>query len=163
MSKTRLIELIRTERSSLEIVVGRLSEAQMVQAGAQGEWSVKDLLAHVTFWEQRLLAWLEVARGEGATPPEPVSTDEEVDRLNAQVFATNHGRPLSEVLAEFGQSGEQVVSAVEACSEADLTEPGRFGWLEGEPLWRQVSMDTFGHYREHQAAIQAWADRMSRA
>jgi hypothetical protein len=35
-----------------------LSESEMLQAGVTGEWSVKDIIAHVNTWEEEALKYL---------------------------------------------------------------------------------------------------------
>jgi hypothetical protein len=48
-----------------------------------GDWSIKDIVAHLTAWEERLVAWLEaIAHGTSPElPPWPGNFDE--DATNA--------------------------------------------------------------------------------
>jgi len=155
MSKTKLLEEVRAQRRLLEAALAQVPEAKMAEPGVQGHWSVKDILAHVVFWEQHLCDWLRANRGE-VPAPEPVETDADVDRLNAENYARHRDRPLADVVAEFRRSFEQVQGELAGLTEADLTEAGRTIWLADQPLWDLVAMDTSGHYREHREAIQAW-------
>jgi len=45
---------------------------------------------------------------------------------------------------------------IQAMSEEDLFNSGRFAWAEGEPLWQVIAGDTYEHYQEHQKQIQEW-------
>jgi len=47
---------------------------------------------------------------------------------------------------------------VEALSETDLCEPGRFPWREGYALWEGIANNTFAHYDEHAGMIATWLD-----
>ena len=51
MTKSELLNQIRTERGQLEETLARLTHAQMLLPGVDGEWSVKDALAHISTWE----------------------------------------------------------------------------------------------------------------
>jgi len=92
-------ELMRAEHALLEALLANFSDEEIVQPGRFGEWSVKDMLAHITFWEQRLIAYVNGAKESLVQPDE----DEEaaIDRINAEVLAANRDRPLTEVRAAF--------------------------------------------------------------
>jgi hypothetical protein len=140
-----LIESIQAGRASLDARLVGLDEAAMIRPGVQGEWSVKDLLAHLVFWEGGMVENLKRAvRGE--VPQYPSG---ELDDINAQVFAENRQRPLEAVLAESRQSFEALLAQVQGLPEEDLIDPGRFAWTEGKPLWEYIAGESFEHIREH--------------
>jgi hypothetical protein len=47
--------------------------------------------------------------------------------------------------------------------EDDLMNPDRFAWSQGEPLWEAIAGDTYEHYHEHIAQIQAWLAKSQQA
>jgi hypothetical protein len=55
VDKTQLLEWIAASRAELDAVIAPLTDAQMTVPGAEGTLSVKDLLAHVSWWERRTL------------------------------------------------------------------------------------------------------------
>jgi hypothetical protein len=55
LTKEKIIERIHTERRRLEKNLAVLSDDDMVESGVIGEWSVKDIMAHLFDWEQRFL------------------------------------------------------------------------------------------------------------
>lgn len=59
MSKPKLLEQLQFERERLEKTLTMINEQQMVVSGVMEEWTVKDVLAHITVWEQRMVRWLE--------------------------------------------------------------------------------------------------------
>ncbi len=59
MNKEKLIEEIQSERLHLERTLEKISRQQMVAPGVMDDWTVKDLLAHITVWELRMIRWLE--------------------------------------------------------------------------------------------------------
>lgn len=141
--QTTISDVMRAEHARLEALLANISDEQAVQPAAFGEWSVKDMLAHITFWEQRLIAYIEGAKESLVQPGE----DEQVaiDRINAEVLATNRDRPLTEVRAAFDSSYQQVLRVAESLGAEELADPEMYGLFAG---------DTFEHYREHIAMLE---------
>ena len=52
MNKTRLLETLRSKRAAWDAVLAEIPAAQMAEPGVAGEWSVKDIIAHVTYHER---------------------------------------------------------------------------------------------------------------
>jgi hypothetical protein len=157
MNKIEIMKLIPSEREALEGVLVRLSEEQMSQPGVENNWSVKDILAHITDWEGRMVQWIEeTLRGEAPQRPAPGMTWDDLDRLNEQTYLLNKDRDLRDVLADFHRSYERAYSVVEALPEEDLIDPQRFAWRKGDPLWHMVAGNTWEHYQEHRESIEKW-------
>ena len=131
-------ERMRAEHGRLEALLANYSDEELVQPERFGEWSAKDMLAHITFWEQRLIAYVNGAKESLVQPDE----DEQaaIDRINAEVLAANRDRPLAEVRAAFDDSYQQTLALAESLSAEDLADEVLYGLLAG---------DTFEHYREH--------------
>ena len=152
MTKGELLKAIQKGRSEFEAALARLSPEQMAAPGAMGEWSVKDILGHIGMWESRLVTIL-YAIERGATPPQAVHIQAEVDKVNAESYAEQRDRPLDRVLADFHGVHKQLLKRLDAVKESDLFDPKRFKWMEGEPLAKLVAGDTFEHYAEHRPAM----------
>jgi hypothetical protein len=156
LGKSELMALIRAERDELEGTLAGLSDAQMLQPGVEGEWSVKDILAHISTWERRMVRWVgDTVREEVPVMPGPGMTWADLDKLNQQTYLANRDRPLAEVKEGFRLSFLAVLRTIEAVPETDLLEPGRFAWREGEPLWKMVAANTYWHYKMHNVSIAA--------
>ena len=137
-------ERMRAEHARLEALLADFSAEELVQPGRFGEWSVKDMLAHITFWEQRLIAYVNGAKESLVQPDEDEQTA--VDRINAEALAANRDRPLAEVRAAFASSYQQVLALAETLSAEQLAD---------EELYGLVAGDTFEHYREHSEMLVA--------
>ncbi len=149
MTKSELLANIRRERATLDALVASLSEAEMIAPELDAGWSVKDVLAHISVWEERCASWLEtVARGE--TPERPEVQD--VDDENARDYAAAKDAALAAMLAQSRESHAALLRSVEALAEGDLADERRFGW----PTWKMVSSNSDEHYREHIEQIEAW-------
>jgi hypothetical protein len=157
MNKAEAVDLIQSERQALESVLAELSAEQMSRPGVESSWSVKDILAHITDWEGRMVWWIaESLRGDVPQRPAPGMTWDDLDRLNEQTYLLNRDRKLGDVLADFHRSYERAFDVVEALTEEDLIDPRRFAWREGNPLWHMVAGNMWEHYREHRESIEKW-------
>jgi hypothetical protein len=156
MDKATLLDKIRTRQAEFEALLATLNASQLTTPGVNGDWSIKDILAHLVSWQKRTLAYLDAAARQGKPDIEGISSDAEMDNLNARFYAGNKSRPLADVMTDFKNTYAQVVAAVEALSADDLIEPNRFTWLNGDPLWEQVAGNTYEHIDEHIGSIQAW-------
>ncbi|HEU4328734.1 MAG TPA: ClbS/DfsB family four-helix bundle protein [Roseiflexaceae bacterium] len=161
--KNALLAHIDSERTFWEQLVAEVGEEHMLEPGATGHWTFKDVVAHLSGWRANTLARLDAAvHGHApAAPPWPAHLSEEDDfeAINAWIYQTNRERPLREVLDEYQGSFVSMRDAVNALDERDLTEPGRYDWLKGVPL-ANVIMASFGHlHEEHEATLRDWLDR----
>lgn len=160
ITKSELLATIRSERGLLEAALSEVDVEQMTQPGVEGDWSVKDIVAHIVAWEQRMIGWVAAALRDEV--PEVPRTWDVVHRLNEQIYLENRDRPLCDVLADLPRSYQEALRAAEDVSEDDLVDPDRFGWRAGEPLWKMVAANTWWHYREHCQSLRAWLDRPGR-
>lgn len=152
LSKPELLRRIREERRALEKILARLTHPQMLLPGVDGEWSVKDVLAHLSAWERRMLTWTaSLLRGHSPDAPEP----QDVERINAEIQAEVRDKSLAEVLEEFRESYRAVLALVEGLTEAQLQTEYRDAWPRG-PLWLGVAANTSDHYQQHRQDIEQW-------
>lgn len=159
MNKHELIEQIRTERGLLEETLARLTHTQMLLPGVDGEWSVKDALAHISTWERWMIRWTNsLLQGETPDTPEPW----DVERMNAETHARVKDIPLGDVLEEFRQSYWDSITLAENLSEEQLQTVHDDTWPMG-PLWSGIAANTNWHYKEHRADIQKWLATQPRA
>ncbi|MGO8946312.1 MAG: DinB family protein [Ktedonobacterales bacterium] len=146
--KTEILEQISATHLLLEAHLSAFDDSQMLQPGVNGDWTVKDLVAHITWWEQHLLRRL--AGGRDDLYQEGISVQDATDQANAVIFAANQPRLLSEILNEFHDSYREVLAAVEALTEEDVAMADTY---------EAIAWDTFRHYPEHTAMLQAWFNR----
>lgn len=163
--KSELLAQIERERAFWAQLVAEVGEEHMLEPGATGDWTFKDVVAHLNGWRRQTLARLEAARSgqTPAPPPWPAHFDDEeedgVEQINAWIYQSSRDRPLREVLDEYQRSFSAMRDAASALSERDLTEPGRYDWLGGAPLAAVITA-SFGHlHEEHEQALRDWLDR----
>ncbi|HLV98980.1 MAG TPA: maleylpyruvate isomerase N-terminal domain-containing protein [Ktedonobacterales bacterium] len=157
MNKALFLETLRSKRAEWETLLAEVGEARMMQPGPAGEWSLKDIIAHVTWGEREMVGVLQ-ARALVGSDLWGVSQFER----NAAVYAQNRDRPLPEVLAEAREVHAQLVAALEKVSDDDLNDARRFAQMPAAWMpWQVIAGNSYGHYDEHMPAIRAWLDQAS--
>lgn len=152
-----IADKMRAGYAALEAALAPLSEQRMIAPGAMGEWSVKDVLAHLTVWHWRLLDLLEPVQPKRVPEiPDRGLDDEEVEQFNEQIYQKHREDALEEVLEAFRRSYREVEQAVQRLSQEDLLAGGRLAWLDQTTLLAIIAGDTYDHYQEHLEAMRGW-------
>ena len=157
INKAQMLERIQTERRRLEKNLTSLPEAVLVEKGVLGDWSIKDIMAHLVDWEQRFLGWYQAGlRGEIPQTPAPGLTWEDLDQLNQDIYNRNRNRPPESIMAEFDSSYEQVMQTICAIPEEEIFHPGVFAWTGNSNLATFILANTANHYRWAKTHIRKW-------
>ena len=156
-NKTELLAQLQAGRTAWEALLAQVEPAHWTDVGIEGDWSLKDVIVHIAFWEGRAVKRLQaVARGKTPTP-HPVIKNLDTDDANAWIYDQNEHRPLAEVQAEEQATYQELLATLESVSDSDLFTPGRFPWLDsGLALWETLPSNSYGHYEEHIPPLQAW-------
>jgi hypothetical protein len=159
MTKTELVEALEDGHAEMVEMLEDLPEASMLEPGVIGNWSIKDILYHLSMWEGQLVTLLfQVSRGM-ENPTTLHFGEETVEEINQRWFSAGQRRPLDLVWQDWVSVRKQTLRRVSDIPETDLTNPNKFGWLKGEPLLQWIADDTIEHEEEHGDAIREWLDR----
>ena len=150
MNRQQLLQKLDKAWLALADSFAGLSEAQMTESGVSGEWSVKDILGHVTAWEQEALTHLpHIAAGQ--RPPRYADVYGGIDAFNALRAGENRALSLDEVLTRFEDVHGQLVAMIAAAPDELLTTETRYR--------RRIRLDTYSHYPVHAEAIREWREQ----
>jgi Mycothiol maleylpyruvate isomerase N-terminal domain len=147
--RQRLLTKLGEEWGALVESYAGLSDARLTEPGVTGDWSVKDILAHVTTWEGEALKHLPLVLA-GGRPPRYV-TYGGIDAFNAAMTEAKRGLSLPEVLGQLDDTHARLVDLVARTPEEQLAPGTRFR--------RRLRLDTYCHYPEHAEAIRQWRNR----
>ena len=129
-----------------------LSDSQLTEPGVAGDWSVKDIIAHVSWWEEEALRHLpSIIAGE--RPPRYSTIYGGIDAFNAMMAEQKRDLSLSDVLRQQVDTHRRLVEFIQSVSEDQFTRETRFR--------RRLRLDTYGHYPIHTAAIREWRQQRS--
>src|SRR6266511_5978688 len=162
MNKSELLNGVREEYRQWEALLNQIGETRMDQPGAVADWSIKDIIAHLTGWRRRTVARLQAAqRGEGEPPPYWPAHLQTDDEINAWIYESNRGRSVREVLGDSDHVFQQLVAAIEGLPDEVLSDPARhLPWLEAQSI---KPGDFFGHFHEeHEPDMRAWLARVEK-
>ncbi len=158
--KNALLEEIEREHRRLEQNLAFLTDDQLTEAGVVGDWSVKDLLAHLTAWENLFLGWYRAGlRGEVPQTPAPGFTWKDLDRLNRQIYEENLDRLLESVKADFRRSYQETLKVVERIPADDLYTVSLYPWMGKGTLIGYIRANTSSHYRWAKEQVRKWTRR----
>ncbi len=156
-TKTELLKDILTERRQLDKNLAGIRPAEREIPGVCGEWSVKDLLAHLAAWEQLFLGWYQAGlHGESPAIPAPGFSWHSMHQLNQKIYEENRQRSLADVEAWYSASYQQVLGLVQALPEEDIFTAGRYSWTGSHKLVGYIAANTCNHYRWAKTLIRKW-------
>ncbi|MCD4686826.1 MAG: ClbS/DfsB family four-helix bundle protein [Anaerolineae bacterium] len=146
-SKTQLLAQTRDTYDALQAELDKLSPAQMDDTGIVGDWSVKDVLAHLTTWLEMCLDWYQTGKG-GDTPVTPSEhyTWREIPALNQHIYEMHHARPLDDVIREFHAAHEHMLVAIAQMTDKELFTPKVYAWTKSTTLGSYITSATCSHY-----------------
>ena len=157
--KTQITNKLRDEFGRWEEFLGRLSEEQISAPKRIDLLSIKDIMAHLTTWQQITVARLEAAlyNREPEYPGWPAGLDPEsdgdLDQINAWIYESHYEKPWVDIYREWRERFLRYMELAEAIPEKDLLEVGRYRWIEGYPL-SAVLLGSYEHHEEHLEALQ---------
>jgi hypothetical protein len=137
-SKANIIKRLHTERRRLEANLVRLSHEDLVRPNTMGNWSFKDVLAHLAHWEAFLPDWIAASRrGEDVEVPAPGLTwaIKDIHILNQRIFETHCNQSLEDVLAYFRDTHTQFMTLVESMTDEEILTPGYYAFTGNGPLY----------------------------
>lgn len=143
MNRKRLLARLDIRWQAFNRSFEGLADPAMMEAGVTGEWSVRDLLTHVTTWEREAILALPLIV-DGKRP----HRYGDIDRFNAEQQALKLGVSLPAVRRELEETHARLLAYL-------ATVPDEA--LEGETRsHHRLRLDTYGHYPQHTEAILAW-------
>jgi len=147
------IERLKKDRSDYVMLWDGLTEEQMTQVpGPQADWSVKDLIAHLTWWQDHMVEWVTMAING-----ETVIRDETIEEVNERVYQEKKDLLLETVLAEWDASYPKVIALVETMTDEQIND-STVANIEGHALMHFLIGDSFGHYDTHRADLVRYVD-----
>src|SRR5262249_13009609 len=111
----------------------------------------KDILGHVTTWEEEALKYLPLIIA-GGRPPRYVQYGG-IDAFNAQMTEQKQGLPLADTLMQLDETHRRLVDLIQSAPESQSVRETRSR--------RRLRLDTYGHYPKHAEAIRAWRESRS--
>jgi hypothetical protein len=151
VDRRQLLKRLDTVWRAFQESYAGLPEARLLEPGVAKAWSVRDILAHVSTWEEEALKYLpSILKGEKLPRYSVVYGG--IDAFNAQMTAQKARLSLSEVLEQLNDTHSRLIDFIEKTPEDQFRTETRFR--------RRVRLDTYSHYPKHTEAIRKGQARL---
>ena len=149
MDKREFIDRVKAERELWDELLSRVPDDLIQEPGVEGDWSVKDILAHVMWYEREMIGVLK-ARALVGSDFWALPLDDRNDAVHGEVS----GMSLDEVRAEAARVFPSLVEQLELLPEEAFSDASHFEGMPAE--WAPsdvIGSNTFRHYPDHTESI----------
>lgn len=152
MDKIQLLKRIDSAWGKLKASYIGLSDSELLESCVTGNWSVRDIIAHVTWWEEEALKHLPLILAGGKPQRYSVAYGG-IDAFNAQMTEQKRNLSLDEVLRQRDETHHRLIDFIQTVPEDQIARETRFR--------RRLRLDTYSHYPKHAEAIRKWREHHS--
>jgi uncharacterized damage-inducible protein DinB len=148
----QLIDNIQTERAAWETLIEQIDQERLTSPGVAGSWSVKDIIAHITWFEREMVSLVKAHALVGSE-----LWNLPTDERNAAIYEEIRGASLDRVLEDSAQVHQQILELLPTLSDKDLTNPESFPDMppDWQP-WLIIAQNTYEHYQQHIPDLEKW-------
>lgn len=143
-------------RERLLVAIEYLPDEALLIPNAIGDWSVADLLAHVTVWEAELVTGL-MRLDQGRKPEKLLATLTNPTAYTQRRYNENKGRSLDAIFDDFQKVRMQLESWLEEFSPKTLNNPQQYKWFKGKPLGQIIAQVTYENEAKYLPALEQFA------
>lgn len=149
---TQLVAALDEQRTALmSLLAGQPADA-LDRKGALGEWSIKNVLAHLAAWELTMVQALDERLIAGKEPEVLATIAANPDEWNAAEVAEGEYLSPEDQLAEFEWTHGVLVQYLRALDEATLAKTSPWPGWDGT-VAEYIRSAIADHEREHVAQI----------
>jgi hypothetical protein len=152
MDRSQLLKRLDKASEELKASYAGLSDSELMEPGVTGGWSVRDIIAHVTSWEEEALTHLPLILA-GGKPPRYSVTYGGIDAFNAQTTEQKRNLSLSDILRQQDDMHRLLIDFIQGAPKDQFIRETRFR--------HRLRLDTYSHYPKHAEAIRQWREQRS--
>jgi uncharacterized protein (TIGR03083 family) len=156
-----IFEEIRTERAALLKTISGLDAATIERPGVVGEWSVKDVLAHLAGWQDWMLRVYPARLETGEVPEDLRVTEDNTDEWNRRFVEERRGNPLDKVVQELTDGARRLMIYAVNLGATRIAAPNPWPGREAS-IADYLREHLVRHDRTHREAIERALRRMVR-
>jgi len=154
------VDIIRNGHRIVIEAVDGLAAPHSQTPGVCGEWTVKDIIAHLASFEWMLVEALDNLVHEDAPMPTLNRFGEDPAAFNDVEVEKRRDNNVDEVLTEYKNAYEAVMALAERVPAEAWTQDGVFPWYgDAYDLDDFIAYSFYGHKREHCAQIAVFRDQ----
>lgn len=145
-------------RRDWDRLLARVGEKDMFRPGVCGQWSVKELIAHIT-WYDRETEQMIRQRRLGDSPLWQLPTDER----NEAIARESRFGDLDHIKGHSLKVFAHLLDAVETADKGAFIDPGYYQDMPGD--WQPLEIiagNTWGHYARHAKHLEQFIEEYCR-
>lgn len=156
-TKEQLLSQSQNNFDRLFSLIDPLSPDERIKPGVNGEWSIKDILAHLNAWHKLFFTWYEEGRG-GNKPemPAPGYTWKTTPQLNERIFQEHRHQAYETTVADLQASHQQIMALIASHSDEELFTKKLYQWTGSTSLGSYAISATSSHYQWAIGLIKKW-------
>ncbi len=140
--KIRLIQQLDAARTKIQAVLVDIDQQMEIYPG----WTIKHILAHITGWDDAVIASLRAHAG-GDEPGTPAT--EGADAYNTESVATREALSYDRISREWELARDQLKAVLDEMPPEKFAEPLLFPWGETGTIAQVVGI--FSHHEDEHA------------
>jgi uncharacterized protein (TIGR03083 family) len=168
-SRQEAVRILEDGRSRLVELLAGLSGDDLIRPSTigSGDWSAKDLIGHVAFWEELALKTMAEWRGGEKPEVEQAFASGGPDDLNAENYERKRDWPLDKVRAEAEETHRRLIREIEEMSDQEWTSKAPYETERRNRLVAELGSvlgapkQPFGHAFAHIPDLEAYASSVS--
>ncbi len=154
MKLTEVLSKVEAGRKAWVDLLESVPVERRDEPGACGEWTLKDVLVHMNYWQAHLVTMLFNVRQGGTV--KTVNSEEEVQENNRRWHEQGKDRLWELAWADSEGLHRQILRRVKEFNDEELNRSNLHPALGKKPLWQWIEQDTWGHEEEHAELIRQW-------
>ena len=149
LTREETLASLQQARQRLLSTIEGLDEGEMTGQPVVGQWTIRDLMAHILSWEEVAVQRLALIGAGRAAEIEWVPADQ-VDAWNARAFEAGRSLALGQVLRRLDDIHQRLLKGIESVTEE------RLNLADAAAGRRWLPHCTYLHEEEHAAQIAEW-------
>jgi len=146
-NKTELLEFSQIQFNDLLNSVKELPIEVLIKPGACGEWSIKDILAHLHAWHNLFLRWYnEGMAGQKPYMPDAGYSWKDTPELNTKIYQEYKDAPFEQILELVQKTHQKVVDIIQSHSDGELFTKKFYSWTGSSSLGVYIRGAASSHY-----------------
>jgi hypothetical protein len=147
MNREQLFARIHKHFKAFKDSLNDMPDKRWQSRGVMGDWTLKDVVCHVTTWEEEALKALPLLM-QGKRPPRYADAYGGLDDFNELRRREKADTGMAAAQLEMDSTHRELLAFLEGVDDS---------WLVSEtPFRRRLRLDTYSHYQEHTKAVWEW-------
>ncbi len=149
-----LVARFQTSQQELEAVIARFSDEELTTPGKEGDWSIREVMAHIAAWDEWGKRAIETRLTQDDLPTQMAEEARNPDPFNARAVEPWKGYDAKQARAAFAQAYQGLINFLQATPQEKLYRP--IMRPNGKTTTPASTLSALAHHKdEHRAHLEA--------